>query len=165
MSQQDGVTETIDGKQYKMYMLSPMVSHNLLMDVVKMVGPALGPLLDTVFSEAKKESSEDVLEQELGSDFFERAATKLFGGLDKAVLEKVINAFKEVTFVGEDAAPLTPVFDAWFAGDLAAMYKWLMFGMKTQWGKSLSALASGLPVQSAKAKLSSVLQSPSTSAG
>jgi hypothetical protein len=162
MSQHEGVTETIEGKSYTMYMLPPMQSHNLLVDVVKMVGPALGPLMDTVFSE-KSKSGEDVLEQELGSRFFERAAEKLFGGLDKAVFEKVVEAFKEVTHV--DKKPLAPIFDAWFSGDLATMYKWLMFGMKAQWGKSLSALASGLPLQSAKAKLKEVSQSLNTSTG
>ena len=47
MSQRDGVTESIDGHEYTVYMLAPMISHDLLTDVAKMVGPAQGPVIDT----------------------------------------------------------------------------------------------------------------------
>jgi hypothetical protein len=149
MSQLEAVSQEIDGHQYEMYMLPPLDSHDLFMDVVKMVGPTLGPVIDALFAgrERKGAGLDDLLEQEVGPDFFSKAATNLFGSIDKTVLKRVIEAFKEVTLV--DKKPLSKIFDVHFKGELASMYKWLGWGMKVQWGKSLSALVSGIQNQGA----------------
>jgi len=149
MSQLEAISEVIDGKQYDMYMLEPLTSHDLFMDVVKMVGPTLGPIFDAAFAgRGSAEGLEDLLEREIGPDFFSNATTKLFGAIDKAVLNKVIAEFRKVTLV--DGVELNKTFDVHFKGEIHNMYKWLLFGMKAQWGKSFSALVSGVMTQGAK---------------
>lgn len=156
MSQLDAERKVIDGKSFEVYMLPPMTSHDLLMDVAKMVGPALGPVLDKLFSGDR--SKGEVLEQEIGAEFFTKAASALFSGLDKKVLSDVMRALREVTHV--EGVPLDGIFDIQFKGNLDSMYKWLFFGMKVQWGKSLSALASAVPALPQGAKEES--KSPKT---
>lgn len=142
MSQRTAVEKEIGEKQFTMYMLGPMVSHELLMDVMKMVGPAIGPMFDVVLS-GKGTGEIDigkVMEEQVGGEFFSKAATALFGGLDKKVLRDIINAFSAVTHI--DGVPLDKTFEVQFAGDLGMMYQWLAWGMAVQWGKSFGALAS-----------------------
>jgi hypothetical protein len=141
VSQLDAERKVIGGKTFEMYMLPPMESHELLMDVAKMVGPSLGPVLDKLFGEGR--SKGEILEQELGAEFFTKAASALFAGLDKKVLADVMGALRKVTFV--DGACLDGTFDVEFKGNLDSMYKWLFFGMNVQWGKSLGALVSAVP--------------------
>jgi hypothetical protein len=151
MSQVEAVETQIGESKYEMYMLAPMVSHGLLMDVGKMVGPAIGPVLDALFSKAGGENKiEQVMDQEIGADFFSSAAKALFENINKKTLADVINAFKTVTHV--DGMPLDKIFDAYFMGKLDEMYRWLFWGMRVQWGKSLSALGTEAAVQSAKIK-------------
>lgn len=139
MSQLTSEKKEIDGNSYEVYMLPPMISQDLLMDVAKMVGPALGPVLDKFFNGGNP----DVLNQELGADFFSRAASTFFMGLDKKIMRDVIGAMSGVTEV--DGKPLKNIFDIHFRGRLEVMYQWLMFGMKVQWGNSLSALVKAAP--------------------
>lgn len=145
MSQVTSNKESINGHEYEMFMLPPMDSHELLMDVAKMVGPAVGPLLDQLLQgkSAGNLEFDKVMEQDLGPEFFTKAAGSLFSNLNKVVLKKVIDAFKEVTLV-TGSGKLTDIFDVQFSGELDAMYKWIAFGMKVQWGKSLNALVGGL---------------------
>jgi len=141
MSQNTPFTETIGEVKYEIYMLPPLESHELLMDVAKMVGPALGPVLDKLFAGGSADL-ETIMDKELGSGFFSDALGGLFGGLEKSTLDRVIKAFRKVTMV--DGVQLDKIFDRHFQGDLGSMYKWIGFGMKVQWGKSLSALVGDL---------------------
>lgn len=163
MSQNTEAKTKIDGHDYVMYMLAPMVSHNLLMDVVRMVGPALGPALDALFGMAKEKKGADFLDLELGPEFFGKAAKALFEGLDKKVLENVIDAFKDQTHI--DGKPLGPIFDIFYRGELGAMYKWIAWGMKVQWGKSFSALVTSIDIQGAISRMTAGSPSPITSVG
>lgn len=138
MSQLDGETKDIDGHKYTVYMLPPMTSHELLVDVSKMIGPALGPLID-----GAQQQSDGLNYRAL----FDRAAQALFSGLDKAVLRALIDKMSEVSHV--DGKPLKPIFDGHFRGRLDWLYAWLAFAMKVQWGKPLSALTSRLGGQGA----------------
>jgi len=145
MSQFNGETREIDGNKYTVYMLGPMVSHDLLVDLSKMVGPSLGPVLD-VFANSLS-SGKPTLENELNADFFTKAASSLFASLDKVTLKNIINSMAEVTHV--DGKPLKPIFEAHFRGKLQAMYKWLAFAMQAQWGKCLSALVDNVQARGA----------------
>ncbi len=145
MSQFDGETREIDGNKYQVYMLGPMVSHDLLVDVSKMIGPSLGPVLDAFTNSAV--SGKSVLDAELDVNFFTKAAGSLFASLDKTTLRNVINAMAEVTHV--DSKPLKPIFEAHFRGKLQAMYRWLAFAMQAQWGKCLSALVDNVQARGA----------------
>jgi hypothetical protein len=158
MSQLTPETKEIDGHNYEMYMLDPMTSHHLLTDVVKMIGPSLGPVFDVFFSGAIKKD-QSILDQEVNSDFFTKAAGSLFGALDKNTLDRVINAFQEKTHV--DGKMLKGIFLAHFLGRLDSMYKWLIWGAQVQWGKSFNALVEALPIQKVL-EADKALKSPTT---
>ncbi len=161
MSQQEGVTETIADREYTMYMMPPIASHNLLMDVAKMVGPAIGESLGALLSGKSGGDAASVMEQQVTPELLSGALSTLFADINKTTMEKVIKAFREMTHV--DGAPLDKMFDRHFQGKLDEMYKWLAFGMRVQWGKSLSALASGASGLGAfRPRPSSESESPTT---
>lgn len=163
MSQKEGVTETIGENQYIMYMLPPLVSHDLLMDVTKMIGPALAALVGGIFGGKTPENAEEILEKEVNSDFLTTALERLFQDINKATLTKVIQHLRPMTHV--DGKPLDQIFDIHFQGELDGMYKWLFWGMRVQWGKSLSALMSGASGQGAGRALANLFPSPTISTG
>lgn len=141
MSQVTPVIEIIDGESYEIFMLAPMKSHHLLLDVSKMVGPSLGPILDGL----TKAKGENILEKQVDLDMFTQVASSLFKDLDSKNIDNLINELKEVTHV--DGKQLSRIFDAHFLGRLDVMYRWLIVAMKAQWGKSLSALLQGVSTQ------------------
>ena len=122
----------------------------------------IGPVLDKLFTGKTggdlSKVLEQVLEQDLGTEFFSKALGSLFSHLDKATMNRVIVAFRSVTHV--DGAPLDKTFDRHFQGEIGSMYKWLAFGMNVQWGKSLTALVSG--AEGLPAVLGKQSQSPVT---
>jgi hypothetical protein len=163
MSQVEPHKTKIGDSEYTMSMLAPMRSHRLLLRVIKMVGPSLGPVFDTFFSAAKSKGK-DAFEQEVPTEFFTKAAAALFGELDEKVLDDVIEALKEVTVVeGEGGGKLDRgQFDIHFLGKLEEMYQWLAWGMKVQWGKSVGALLTGAIERGAGAVTGLESLSPST---
>ena len=181
MSQLETAEEMIGDHKYTMYMLAPIRSHNLLIDVGKMVGPAFGALIGSIMPSGKaeepeeeptdseegseeeepKEDSGDLSERQVDSELLASAVALLFTGLNKKTLEQVIHAFKEVTEVDGKLFGKGTNFDQHFRGELGNMYKWLAFGMNVQWGKSLSVLASGASGPGAQA-LRGLLKSQST---
>jgi len=163
MSQVQPSSKTIGEHQFTIYMLPPMQSHDLLMDLVQMVGPGLGPVFDALSTKAQGKQLTEILGEDLSSDFFSKAASALFGGLRKEVLERIIRAFRTVTQV--DGKTLDPVFDAFFLGRLDMMYSWLVWGMGVQWGKVFGVLLGGLNKQDAGVEAPARSQSPSTSTG
>ena len=142
MSQVAPHARTIGDHEFTMYMLPPMTSHNLLMDLLQMVGPGLGPVFDALGSKAQGKQISELLNEDLTSDFFTKAADALFRGLRKDVLENVIKMFRQVSQV--DGKQLDGVFDAIFLGRLDLMYQWLVWGMQVQWGKAFGALLGGI---------------------
>jgi len=161
MSQKAGVTKEIGDRSYVMYLLAPMESHDLLMDVVKMVGPSLGPLLDAAFSGGKKLD----MDKELGVDFFAKAAGSLFGSLDKAVVKRVMEKFAKVTRVEGSDGFLDKSLDAHFIGRLPALYQWIAWGMSVQWGGLWSALGDTVAARGAAMQALSPSQSLTDSTG
>lgn len=163
MSQHDGVTETVGEHEYTMYMLPPMRSHNLLMDVAKMVAPAIGDAVGALLSGKTDEKKASIMEQEISPELISSAVSKLAKDVNQKTSDKVFSAFREVTHV--DGKPLDRIFDEHFRGALDEMYRWLFWGMRVQWGKSLSALVSGASGRGAGGALGSLLQSQDTSIG
>jgi len=151
MSQLSDNLKTIDGVDFQIYMLPPMESHRLLMELVKMLGPVIGPVIDKMYGGAQ---SKEILEQEVTGEFFSKAASALFSGLDVVITEKIIEAMKNKTHVqGEKGlVPLAPIFDIFFLGKIDLMYKWLLYAMQVQWGKCFTALGSMINLQSGVVK-------------
>lgn len=158
--QSQGVSKEIDGKTYTMFTLPPMESHDLLVDFSRMAVPGIGPIVDAVFGGAEK--GKGGFDQELGPDFFTRAARVLAESLDKETLKRMISEFAKVTIVKE-SGKLNEIFDAHFAGRLPAMYLWLGWGIEVQWGGLLGALKSSSQLQSAFEGLRSKSPTDSTS--
>jgi len=150
MSQREPYYIDLGDNKFCMYMLPPMQSHRLLMAVAKMIGPSFGPVIDMVFSAAKK-SGKDIMDQDVGADFFSRALGSLFSDLDEGIIDKLISAFSEVSEV--DGKPMKGIFDFFFMGNLDLMYKWLAWGCKVQWEKSLSVLVDIIKTQGAKTQV------------
>jgi hypothetical protein len=151
MSQKQAVEKTIGEHKYEMYMLAPKTSHTLLVKVMKMLGPSLGPVADMFFNKLKNTKNvSEIMNQEVGAEFFSKAANTLFNDLDNAIIDDVIDKFGDVTHV--DGVPLKGIFDAHFLGSLGEMYQWLFWGMQVQWGKSLTGLVDLIPLPSLKEK-------------
>ena len=101
MSQVEGVSEKIDGVEYTIHMLPPRQSMKLLTRVIKMVLPALGPIID---ASQGKGDLQGVLDQKLDSDFFSRAAQQLAMHLDGDLLDEICDVMAAVSFA--DGKPL-----------------------------------------------------------
>ena len=142
MSQAEPHTTTIGDRAYTMSMIPPMKSHRLLVKVVQMVGPALGPVFDMFYGAVKDGSAntDNLLDKEVPVEFFSKAAGTLFDSIDEQVLDKVIDEFKKVTVV-EGLGLLDTKFDVHFLGKLDEMYQWVAWGMSVQWGKVFGGLA------------------------
>lgn len=130
MSQETSEKVMIENEEYEIYMLTPRLSHHLLLDLLKIVGPSLGAVFD------KAAANKNLLDQDVGSTI----GTDLFDKLDPVIIDKMIDAFSEITLV--DGKQLSKIFDAHFLGRLHVMYIWMFNCMRIQWGKSLSALLS-----------------------
>jgi hypothetical protein len=151
MSQADSQKITFGETTYEMFQLPPMESHDLLMDLTKMVGPAVGPLMDSLVSILSGSGVEAILDLDLGAACFSQSTHSLFHELDKQVLRNTIKAFSKVTLVS-GKGKLVDIFDAHFLGGLDEMYRWLAWGMRVQWGKSVRALVNGMKDRSARLK-------------
>jgi hypothetical protein len=138
-------TKTIKGADYTVNQLPPKQALDLLMDLIKMVGPALSPVL------ANLSSMKGGLDQEVGemlkSSFINEAVTTLFNNMDKGTVMKVIDqlaAVTTLTFPGGNQAGvnLKTAFDAHFMGNLGALMQWLPFALQVQYADPLGDLGS-----------------------
>ncbi|NIQ91020.1 MAG: hypothetical protein GWM98_04725 [Nitrospinaceae bacterium] len=137
MSQADGITKEIGDHKFTIYYLPPVESHDLLIDLAKMIGPSLGPVLGSVGSELSEKGLAAIMDIELDPEFLSQAASTLFNNLDKPVVKKVMEALRSKTLI--DGKPLDKVFDVVFLGRLDLMYRWFFWGIWVQWGKSFGA--------------------------
>lgn len=128
MSQKDGVSKEIDGRTYTVYMLGPTVAMDMLIDIGKVVGPALSSLGQDAA----------VLDQEINARFFASAASGLFANLNKATLREVTQTLAKTTLV--DDVALDKIYESHFRGRLGSLAKWLAFALQVQYGNFLSAL-------------------------
>lgn len=149
MSQIDGVTKTIGPDTYKIMMLDPLTSGDLLLDLTDIFGPALSAVGSALGSSVLKSSDpkaaiKQLLDGEgdgagldvLG-DNLERALVQLINKLDKAKQREIIGLLTSVTSVkkGENEWPsLDSIFTVHFQGRIKAMYQWLVFAVRTQYG-------------------------------
>lgn len=148
MSQQDTYVKEIDGVRFEMGMLPPRKSHRLLLSFSKMVGPSIGPLADSLIASSEGKSIKNLLDLDVDlGDLVEKVSKTFFADLDIDKIDEFMDAFAEVTFVKD--GPLNKVFDLFFLGRLDLMYGWFLWGIKIQWGKSVSALVKST-IQSAQ---------------
>lgn len=154
---QDAQETEIDGFKFRMSAMDPFTSDALLMDVLKMVGPALGHVLDQIKMGKGDEVSEDeqkdatqqsfdllskasgILDAEISDGFIGKAATSLFSGLNNATLKRVTDAFMADTEVCTDGSdkytPLAKTASVVFRGRIMMLQRFRVWGAMVQWGK------------------------------
>lgn len=154
MSQMDGITKAIDGEEFRVLMLDPLIANDLLVDIGKTLGPALGALLASIlkakdskaaFSQLLDgvrglpgmEMDDDTQEavSDLIGDGLERALVGLIDRIEKGKLRDVISIMESVTSVrkGNDWPQLGTLSTVLFRGRLKLMYKWLAFAIRVQY--------------------------------
>lgn len=127
MPQDTSKTKDIGGVSYEVFMLPPRVGMSMLVDIGKVVGPALGLV---------NAGSEDGNENEM----FMKVASTLISGIDKQTLNYVCDKLSEVTHV--NGMPLDKVFDSHFMGKMGSLFQWLVFALEVQYSDFLNALGS-----------------------
>lgn len=149
MTQLDGESKTIDGETYKILMLDPLVASDLLVDIAKVFGPALGVVgasllkaenskeaLDQLLDGVKSEGNDaEAATEELIGDSLEKALIGLIDRVEKSKLREIINIMTDVTSVqkGNDWPKLASIFSVHFRGKIKAMYQWLAFAIRVQY--------------------------------
>jgi len=143
MSQMDGVTKTIGGETFKVMMLGPLEANDLLVDIGKTLGPALGALLAPLLgakdtTAAFRQLLDGIQDGDGGlaglSGGIERAVTGLIDRIEKDQLREIISIMEGVTTVkkGSEWPALGAVSTILFRGKLKLMYQWLGFAIKVQ---------------------------------
>jgi hypothetical protein len=143
MSQLDHKEKSIDGVNYRVRMLDPLTANDILVDLLKVVGPSLGAVASGAMKD--KDGVEKLLdglgEDAVGSESLERAIVSLVDRMQKPQLRDLINTLSGVTEVqvGGNWPALPEIFAVHFRGKLWAMYRWLGFALWAQYGFSSTA--------------------------
>ena len=117
---------TIGTDEYEVAMLDPITAVKLGTRLAKVLGPVLGPILDT------PGGLEGFSQKDLNSESFTKAAKLLFEAVDQRLVLEAIETLKPVTTVNN--VPLEKIFDIHFRGKIASLVKWLGLCLKAQYG-------------------------------
>lgn len=126
MSQHDSKKETIDGQTYEVYMLSPKRARAMLVEMLRIVGPALA-------TAAQNGGGQDLTKLDLRV-----VAQDLFASLTPELLDQHMSSLAEVTQV--DGKTLDKIFEIHFRGRLGTMFKWYFFAVRTNFEDFFGAL-------------------------
>lgn len=134
-------TKTIGEIEYTVNQLPPSQALDMLMDLVKMLGPGLAPIFSNAGSMA------GILDKEvadLRTEFFGEAVKALCVGLDKEVTKRVIKTLAGVTTVAPGGL-LGNIFEKHFMDHgLGAMFQWLPFALQTQYDDFFAVLGNAM---------------------
>lgn len=128
----------IDGFRYLVQQLPAGQGMKLLMDVGKVLGPALAALTG-----GESTSVESFLDRDLSKLRLDVVAKALFDDMDSDFVLSIINRLggSSWVFIADEGGgtprkkQLTgPVFDVHFQGRLMAMLKWAKFSLEVQFG-------------------------------
>ncbi len=136
----DGEEKTIDGVTFKVLMLDPLVANDLLVDLAKSLGPALGSIGSSVL---QAEDSGNAIKALLDGSVednaligagLEKGIISLIDRIEKHKMREIISTMMEVTTVQQaDKWPrLGTVAPILFRGRLKLMYGWLAFAVRAQ---------------------------------
>lgn len=151
MTQKNIAEKSIGDDTYRVLMLDPMTSGDLLVDLVSLLGPSLSIVGSGIL---KAKNSKEVIKQlmdglakpddgdskaaigDLIGDNLERAIAGLIDRMEKPKLREIINLMKGVTSVkkGDKWPELESIFDAHFRGRVFEMYKWVAMAVRVQYG-------------------------------
>ena len=156
MTQMDGVEKKVGKDTYKILMLDPMTSGDMLIDILDMLGPSAGVIgsgimnaenskeaLLTLIRGLAEDSSDDDKKASMGvtmadliGDNFEKVILGLIDRMDKAKIREIITLMRGVTSVkvGNDWPSLDSIFEVHFRGRIIPMYKWVAAAVQVQYG-------------------------------
>lgn len=156
MSQRTSKKQTIDGTEYEVFMLPPKKARRILVEMTKVIGPALGGI-------AGKGDLGKLMDSDVSGIDWQAAISGLTEKLSDEMLDDHMSEFAKVTQV-TGKGYLSEVFDAHFTGAVDSMFKWYWFALKVNFGNFFSALesASAPLITAAKAKAAKESESPST---
>ncbi len=128
-------SKVIDGVTYEVQMLPGTKSWKMLLRLGKMIGPALGKVID-----GSEGSLQNLMNADLSEVFIGEALTALTERMDEAEVEIIIQQLAECTIV--DNKPLKGIFELHFQGNPGALLKWLAFAVQANFAPFSNALAS-----------------------
>lgn len=132
---------------YRVTELPATRSLDMLIGLFKMIGPALGVVMDGVDT-AKRTSLADMLDAKLSGDAFARAAAELAARVNTPQVQDMIAKLRACTQYdpggqGETFRNMTAeTFDMHFAGRMHELFGWLAFALEVQFGDFFGSLAS-----------------------
>lgn len=134
-------TKEIDGVRYTVNLLSPTPALDLLMDLVKMLGPGLSPVFSNL---GTLEQAMDREVSDLKTEFLGEAVRALCASLDKDIAKRAIQTLAAVTVV-EGSGPLNKIYEAHFAQHgLGPLFQWLPFALQVQYDDFFAVLGSAI---------------------
>lgn len=133
--QTDSKKETIDGVEFEVFMLPPKVGRDILVDMSRVIAPALGALADAKGGLLALMNSEV---GDISASRFQSLASALADKLDKKMLDEHMRHLVEVTAV--NGVPLSKTFDLQFRGRIGLMLKWYAFALRTNFADFIETL-------------------------
>lgn len=140
--------KTINGKKYTVVHLSTTPALNLLLDLVRMLGPGLAPIASNL-GQLRKLLDRDV--DDLKVDFLGEAVRALVSGVDKATTHEIMKTLAGVTTV-EGVGRLDNAYELHFAQEgLGVLFQWAFFALQTQYDDFSDAFVSMMQTASRQA--------------
>lgn len=134
-------TKTINETTYIVNQLQPSRSLDLLLDLVKMIGPAAAPIFANV-SALSSFMDKDVEGMKL--DFLGEAVRALCSGVDKEITKAAIKTLAGVTVI-DGKGKLSDVFEIHFASvGMGEMLAWVWFALQTQYDDFLGVFGNAI---------------------
>jgi hypothetical protein len=140
----------IGDSTFKVYELPATQGLAMFMQLAKMVGPAMGVLVDAAKASTGGASLANVLGASISGDVFGAAMESLATRLDEQQVQAMIAKLREKTEVdlsgsGNFVQLSQGLYDTIFAGKIMALLTWLRFALEVQFADFLPALASRAP--------------------
>lgn len=130
-------TKEIGGYEFTVSQLPGSIGLKMFFDLVKMVGPSIGALIDegggslTMSDLGKLAGDKKIAQAGLSG-----AIKELALNMNDAQVDKMIKQLRECTQV-KGHGPLNKVHDAIFAGKIKAQLEWLAFALQVQFSDFL----------------------------
>lgn len=139
-------SKEISGSNYTVYPLKATKGLTMFVKLTKIVGPALGIVIDAAAGgKDGKINFAQLMSTKVNSDIFGRASEALVIRLDEGQIQAMVAELAEVTEIssGGKTMQLKSVYEAHFAGKMGMLFAWLKFALEVQfadffasWGTS-----------------------------
>lgn len=134
-------------------MLPPLVANDVLIDIGKVLAPALGKATGALDAAA-----DGLFDMDVDDPTISQGIAALAEQITKAKMRELINTMANVTHC--DGTPLPKTMEVVFRGDLPLMYRWLWFALEVNFKNFTDWLGSAI---SGVSKTTRAAQSRTTS--